>query len=133
MGHPCWYGLLLTEGVADTNTLTAMGEVVDHPLQGGILQAEVLQFLEETGVPDSVESLREIKKASCDGKTFISALGNLVHESGELEFGAIIGTKTGLVHWEEGCDVLVESLVDDPLLHFTDNAEKWYGPVVCYQ
>ena len=97
-----------------------MGEVVDHPLQGNILQAEVLQFLEETGVPDSVENLREINKASCDGKTFISALGNLVHESSELEFGAIIGTKTGLVHWEEGCDVLVESLVDDPLLHFNN-------------
>ena len=85
-----------------------------------VFRAEVLQLFEETGLPNSVESFREIKKASCDAKTFISALGNLVHKSGELESRAIISTKTGLVHWDAGCDVLEESLVDDPIQHFTD-------------
>ena len=57
-----WYGLPLTEGVADTNMLTPMRDVVDHSFQNCILQAEGVEYLEETGVPDSVKIFREIKK-----------------------------------------------------------------------
>ena len=54
----------LTEGVADTNMWTPMCEVVDHPFPDCILQAEGVEYLEETGVPDSIKSFREIKKNS---------------------------------------------------------------------
>ena len=93
LGAPCWYYLPLTEGIADTNTLTAVDEIVDDPFQGYILQAEVLEFLVETGMLDSVRLCRKLSRGQnggCDAKTFISALRNLVHESGELELGAVI-------------------------------------------
>ena len=68
------------------------------------------------------------EKTVCDAKTYMelytSALRNLVHQCGELEFGAIICMEPGLVYWEEGSDVLVESFVDNPLLQFTDYAEE---------
>ena len=62
----------LTEGVADTNMLTPMRDFVDHSFQDCILQAEGVEYLEETGVPDSIKSFREINKTVCDAKTYMT-------------------------------------------------------------